>query len=134
VKALAATSLRLGELEVVIERGKSAFVKVGLALLEIRDARLYRETHGTFEEYCRERWGWTRVHANRQIQAAVFVESLEPGGSKPKTEGEARQMMAAVRAPPAIELVEDAPAPRARCAHCDIHCPRGRYAQKKGKQ
>jgi hypothetical protein len=28
----------------------------GTALLEVRDRRLYRETHATFEDYCRERW------------------------------------------------------------------------------
>ncbi|MEM8779859.1 MAG: hypothetical protein AAGF26_13490, partial [Cyanobacteria bacterium P01_G01_bin.49] len=29
----------------------------GAALQELRDKRLYRETHGSFEEYCREKFG-----------------------------------------------------------------------------
>jgi hypothetical protein len=42
---------RRTELENVIERGLSTFVEVGNALLEIRDSKLYRETHPTFEAY-----------------------------------------------------------------------------------
>ena len=33
----------------VKERGLETFVDVGLALMEIRDRRLYRDTHATFE-------------------------------------------------------------------------------------
>ena len=51
---------RLAECEAVIERGQQTFIEVGQALMEIRDSRLYRETHATFEAYCNERWGWTR--------------------------------------------------------------------------
>ena len=48
---------RLQELEQVVETGLTVFVKVGNALLEIRDSRLYRQQCPTFETYCRERWG-----------------------------------------------------------------------------
>lgn len=37
-----ARQTRLEELEATIERGLTTFVEVGLALLEIRDSRLYR--------------------------------------------------------------------------------------------
>lgn len=40
----------LEENEAIIERGLATFVEVGTALAEIRDNRLYRESHGTFEE------------------------------------------------------------------------------------
>lgn len=40
---------RLKELESVIERGTKTFIEVGYALAEIRDQRLYRQTHATFE-------------------------------------------------------------------------------------
>lgn len=72
---------RLIELEGRIERGLHTFVDVGNALLEIRDGRLYRSTHGTFEDYCRERWGMVRQHANRLIAAAEVAGNLEPVGS-----------------------------------------------------
>jgi ParB family chromosome partitioning protein len=67
---------RLESLEATIERGMHTFVDVGTALLEIRDTRLYRTTHSTFEEYCRERWGFTRMHASRMIAAAEVVENV----------------------------------------------------------
>ena len=39
-----------------IERGLETLVEVGNGLMQIRDGRLYQETHATFEEYCKERW------------------------------------------------------------------------------
>ena len=48
----------------------------GLALMEIRDGRLYRAEFGTFEEYCNQRWGWERAHAYRLIDAAQVVENV----------------------------------------------------------
>lgn len=83
---------RLSELEQVVETGLTVFVKVGNALLEIRDSRLYRQNFPTFEAYCRDRWGMVRQQANRLIQAAEVAENLEPMGSIPKTERQARPL------------------------------------------
>lgn len=77
---------RLTECEATIERGLSTFVEVGSALLEIRDSRLYRETHATFEEYCRERWGMSRQRANQLVGAASVVENLTTMVAKPETD------------------------------------------------
>jgi hypothetical protein len=60
----------LTECEAVIDRGLEAFVEVGGALLRIRDERLYRESHGTFEDYCRERWGLSRSRTSQLMDAA----------------------------------------------------------------
>lgn len=65
---------RLAELEKTIARGKKTFVEVGLALAEIRDLRLYRREYSGFAEYCREKWGWTRQHAYRLIEAAPVAK------------------------------------------------------------
>jgi len=65
---------RLAELEKTIARGKKTFVEVGLALAEIRDLRLYRREYSGFEEYCREKWGWSRQHAYRLIEAAPIAK------------------------------------------------------------
>ena len=51
---------RLGKLETTIDRGLQSFFEVGAALKEIRDSRLYRDEHGTFEDYCQTRWGIDR--------------------------------------------------------------------------
>ena len=69
-----AESKRLLELEKTIARGKKTFVEVGLALAEIRDLKLYKHEHNSFEVYCREKWGWTRQHAYRLIEAAPIAE------------------------------------------------------------
>jgi len=63
-------AVRLRELEAVIERGMETFVEVGNAIREIRDSRLYRERYSSFEDYCRDRWGWGRNYANKQVVAA----------------------------------------------------------------
>ena len=52
-------SIKLRDLEGIIERGMQTFVEVGAALRLIREGRLYRTDFGTFEDYCQERWGWT---------------------------------------------------------------------------
>lgn len=43
----------------------------GEALTDIRDKRLYRATHSSFEDYCRERWGFGRDAAERMIAVAA---------------------------------------------------------------
>jgi hypothetical protein len=67
----------LKEYEEVIDRGLKTFVEVGSALISIRDhpRKLYRE-YGTFEDYCRERWGMARNYANKMIAAAEIVDRL----------------------------------------------------------
>jgi len=67
---------RLQSLEAVIERGKQTFIDVGTALMEIKRAKLYRATHKTFENYCTERWNFTRNFAHMQIQAAEVAKEM----------------------------------------------------------
>ncbi len=69
-------SARLEELEKTIARGKKTFVEVGMALAEIRDLRLYKREYSGFEEYCREKWGWSKPYCTQLITAAAVVESL----------------------------------------------------------
>ena len=46
------------------------------ALRELRDRRLYRSTHSSFEEYCQERFGYKRRHSYQLIDAANVVDNL----------------------------------------------------------
>ena len=86
-------SHRLSELEAVIIQGLETFVEVGHALKEIRSSRLYRQQHSTFDDYCREKWGWSKTHSNRLIEAGDIVESLAPiGVTPPATESQAREL------------------------------------------
>ncbi len=43
---------------------------------EQRDRRLYRSTHKTFEDYCRDRFGHSRQKSNYLIAAADVYENL----------------------------------------------------------
>ena len=67
---------RLAELEEVIQRGLPAWNAIGRALCEIRDSRLYRATHATFESYCREKWKVGKSHGYRLIAAAILAEEV----------------------------------------------------------
>ena len=82
----------LAACEQVIERGLKNFVEVGSALLSIRDQRLYKETHKSFESYCRERWQMTKTNANRLVQGAEVAVNLTPMGVIPTSERVARPL------------------------------------------
>lgn len=73
----------LAEREAIIEKGLATFVEVGAELLAIRDERLYRETHGTFEDYCRERWNLSRKRAYDLTAAAEVTAEMSPTGDTP---------------------------------------------------
>jgi len=63
-------------LELKVER---AFYEAGKALQELRNRRLYRSTHKTFEEYCHERFGFTHRHVNYLIAGSQVVDNLQTG-------------------------------------------------------
>lgn len=61
-------------LEKKVER---AFYEAGKALQELKERRLYRSTHKSFEDYCTERFGYlNRRHPYRLIEAALVVDNL----------------------------------------------------------
>jgi hypothetical protein len=78
-------------LERKVER---AFYEAGKALAQIRDRRLYRSTHKTFEDYCQERFGYTRRGANYLIAGANVIENLGTNGSQilPTSERQVRSL------------------------------------------
>jgi hypothetical protein len=51
-------------------------MEVGNALAKIRDSELYRETHRTFEEYCRGKWGICDSRARQLVMAASVADNL----------------------------------------------------------
>ena len=60
-------------LERQVER---AFYLAGKALAELRSRRLYRSTHKTFEEYCRDRFGYSRRKMDYLIAGAEVFDNL----------------------------------------------------------
>lgn len=91
-----------------IERGLKTFIDVGQALAEIRDSRLYKGAHDTFEAYLEQRWNMSRSYAHRMIAAAEVV--LPIGNTdlpSPTNEGQARAL-AAVPEPERAEVWREA--------------------------
>lgn len=90
---LARVSAALAECERVIERGLKTFFEVGHALARIREERLYREAHTTFEDYCRDRWEFDASRARQLIRAAKTVTVVTVGGQPaPISERVAREL------------------------------------------
>jgi len=103
-----AALVTLADCEQRIERGLKSFVDVGEALATIRDSRLYRRTHATFEDYCRERWGFSDRRASQFIEAASVVPKiLGTGLPVPVVESQARAL-AAVPEPERAEVWREA--------------------------
>ena len=76
--------------EAVIEKGWNTFIGVGRALEKIRDDKLYRASHKTFDSYCRMRWQYGRSQAYRLIGAAQVLKNLSPIGDNPAPTNEAQ--------------------------------------------
>jgi hypothetical protein len=83
----------LAKCEAAVDSLALAFWLAGKALHVIRDGRLYRGTHGTFEEYTLDRWKMGKAQANKLIRTwriaeAVFEKSntLAPIGAKARKE------------------------------------------------
>lgn len=92
---------KLIKCETIIERGQKTQFEVGSALQTIRDEKLYRETHSTFEDYCLSRWDMTDSRANQLIAAfrvtTVVVEI--------KNEAQARELAPLLGQPDELRAV-----------------------------
>ena len=76
--------------EAIIDAGLAEFLKVGMALCRIRDSRLYRETHGTFEAYVEKRWHIGRTRAYQFIEAGHVTTAMSTIVDTPPIENEAQ--------------------------------------------
>lgn len=72
----------LEKAEGVIAAGVKTVFAVGAALQTIRDGKLYRATHATFAEYCKDKWGFVRQRAYQLIEAAEAAENLSTAVDK----------------------------------------------------
>lgn len=83
----------LAACEAAIDSLRVAFWAAGKALQVIRDARLYRASYDSFEEYCEGRWQMRRAHADRLIRAWPLAERLNTIGSRELNEGQVRELL-----------------------------------------
>lgn len=107
----------LADAERIIDAGLRTFVEVGQALQRVRDDRLWRGLHESFDAWAQERWEISRRHADRTIAAAEVVALLPTEGPLPHAEAVAREL-APLREDPdtaraawaeAVELCGDTP-------------------------
>ena len=86
---------RLVHLETIIETERRCFYKIGKALKEVRDERLYRQLlFDSFEIYLKQRWDMSRSQGYRLIDAARVIDNLSPIGDKlPENEAQLRPLI-----------------------------------------
>jgi hypothetical protein len=80
--------------EEIIAKHIVRFYLVGRALAKIKENEWYKDAgFSSFEEYCKQRWGFKRHYANRLIGAADVMDNLVPiGTTLPETESQAREV------------------------------------------
>jgi site-specific DNA-methyltransferase (adenine-specific) len=85
-----ATDMSESELEAaeaVVNRGRRAFLKVGEALLAIREGRGYLlRGYTRFEDYIEQRWGFGRTSAYWHMDAATVARNVQHVGHRPDLE------------------------------------------------
>jgi hypothetical protein len=86
----------LGKAELAIAKGIQTFWEVGAALATIRDQKLFRGTHDSFELYALERWGMGKSYASRLIGAAGAMANLSEAvvEAMPTAERQVRPLLA----------------------------------------
>lgn len=87
-----AESATLNKLEDVLTTARRWAVEEAQALVQIRDARLYRDRYRTFEEYAEQRWGYDKSYLYRLCQWGQAVANLSPTGNFPQRESQARPL------------------------------------------
>ena len=68
---------RLVELEAVIRKDLKGFVRVGLALKEIKEKKLYRGKYTAWKDYLKAEWDIGMAYGDYHIKAADIVMLLE---------------------------------------------------------
>lgn len=87
-----AEEIRLQRFEQIIVDGLQTFVMVGKSLAAIRAGQLYRQTHGTFVAYCKDRFGLSESHTYRTMDAAEIAAIVSPIGEV-GNEAQARELV-----------------------------------------
>ena len=86
----------LGTCERAVENLGTATWLAGKALQTIRDGKLYRQTHRTFEDYISERWEISERNAYLMIEEWALAERLNQVLGKPATASHIRALLPVV--------------------------------------
>lgn len=104
----AITAEHLVQLEEIVRSGLQSFMAVGLALVEIREARGYKlRGFDTFEDYCQQTFNFTARHGRRMMQAAATAQEVAGvTGEALKRENMARALAPIASNPRALRHVK----------------------------
>lgn len=81
------------QLDFIVAKNMSAFIKVGHALGEIKSRKLYLTDYESFEEYTESRHGIKKRYANDLIRSSEVAQVLGAIAPKtPATESQAREL------------------------------------------
>lgn len=83
---------RLNKLVATINDNMRNFYKVGRALKEILNKRLYRDNYDTFDDFCKNYLNIDRSYVYRQIAASEVINNLSPNGDIPLNESQVRPL------------------------------------------
>jgi hypothetical protein len=85
---------RLQDFTITIKEGMKSFCATGSALKKIKEEKLYREIHKTFEKYVQSTFQMSPRRANQFISASEVIENLKQNGNNcpvlPINESQAR--------------------------------------------
>jgi len=60
----------------IIRSGMRSFIEVGMSLMAIRDEELWKQTHESFKDFCRDEVDYSRSQAYRIIESAIVIRDL----------------------------------------------------------
>ena len=81
IRLTAAEKIRKAELETIVGHGLEEFLKVGAALAELRNKRLYRTESLTFEQYVQTKFGLHRARVDALIRSSCVARDLIEAGA-----------------------------------------------------
>lgn len=65
---------RLAEIVKEVDAGIDSWMRIGKLLAEIDASCLYRATHKSFNDFCRDKWGMSSRNAKRYIVGSRYAE------------------------------------------------------------
>lgn len=90
-----AEKTQLAKHEAIIRKGLKVYMSViaaGNSLIAIRDGKLYRATHKTFEDYVNAKWQMSRPRAYQLIDVAKVTKELPADLVEDLSEGAIREL------------------------------------------
>ena len=119
------TSAPLRDVENYIAPRLRGFVEAGVALLAIKERRLYLQGgFDTFEIYCKQRWGIDDSHARRMVDAAqvsqITASANAPMGAFVENERQARVLAPLLADPDELKAVWQETVQRAQTTNAPV--------------